>query len=210
MRVVALSDIHSRVPEDVPECDLLLVAGDLTLEHEPRDEVRFVRHEFIPWLHRQKAKDHAVIAGNHDFSAQRGQWGGLDMNYLQDESQAIQGAVVHGCPWSNQFGSWAFMGGEDKLAERIARADPRTEILLTHGPPYGRGDLTYYGGESVGSKAFLLHADTALPGLRLHVYGHIHEARGEHEDAPHVSANVSYVDLQYRPWGLPFHVFDLA
>jgi Icc-related predicted phosphoesterase len=51
-----------------------------------------------------------------------------------------------------------------------------TEILVTHSPPFGTHDQTMEG-VSVGCPELSLRR-WSLPNLRLHVFGHIHEAFG--------------------------------
>jgi hypothetical protein len=54
MRVCCISDLHGHLPDDVPKCDLLLVAGDISaVTHE--DNGRFLRRDFPNWLERQPA-----------------------------------------------------------------------------------------------------------------------------------------------------------
>lgn len=53
-----------------------------------------------------------------------------------------------------------------------------TEILMTHGPPFGMLDKIKHGNRHVGCDKLLARLQTGLPNLRLHVWGHIHEDRG--------------------------------
>jgi Icc-related predicted phosphoesterase len=49
-----------------------------------------------------------------------------------------------------------------------------------------------------------------LDRLCLHVYGHVHEARGQKVHDGCVFANVSLVDAAYRPYTLGVPVFEVA
>ena len=73
MRIAATSDWHGRVPdpEDMPECDLLILAGDYpfpplgTTRYGGMAEDRIAWME--DWLLRVPAELVVAIAGNHDF-----------------------------------------------------------------------------------------------------------------------------------------------
>jgi Icc-related predicted phosphoesterase len=93
---------------------------------------------------------------------------------------------------------WAFMRGDDELAATWATIPDDTDILVTHGPPFGHGDLVINGNR--GGSETLLRRLEELPQLRLHVYGHIHEGGGSRSRVGTAEvANVSYVDFDYRP-----------
>lgn len=210
-RVVAISDIHGMIPPKgfVPECDLLLLGGDLTWHKDEETELKWLLGPFKEWLDDQPAKEIVAIAGNHDFSAVSDEdvWRSLPWHYLKDESIDLFDETIFGTPFSNKFGNWAFMGDEDTLAERVALAPDHTTILITHGPPKGMGDLTAYTGEHVGSAAFL-HRTKQLVNLKLHVWGHIHEATSVWY-TKHIGVNASYVDLKYKPRRAPAFQVEL-
>ncbi|KAJ7794635.1 hypothetical protein B0H14DRAFT_120666 [Mycena olivaceomarginata] len=100
--------------------------------------------------------------------------------YLEDEEYKFKVRdsgkewSVYGSPWSPYYGDWAF-GYEREDGEALISKFPKTDILLTHGPPRNILDLTI-SKDRAGCAALA----AALPTLRpkLHVFGHIHEARG--------------------------------
>jgi hypothetical protein len=90
-----------------------------------------------------------------------------------------------------------------------------TDIILSHGPPFGYGDTTCsrYGGIPAGSIAGLEAIQRIQP--KAFICGHIHEGRGLYR--PHVHNgdgvyqvsqteiyNVSMVDQHYRAHSDPF------
>ena len=78
------------------------------------------------------------------------------------------------------------------MAERWAHIPKETQLLITHGPAQGLGDLTFTG-ESAGCEALAEHLPR-LPDLQLHVFGHIHEGYGYYPPSArrrYASANVS-------------------
>ncbi|KAK7027998.1 hypothetical protein VNI00_015084 [Paramarasmius palmivorus] len=103
--------------------------------------------------------------------------------YLEDEETQFQvkegGRTwsVYGSPWSPWFYDWAFNYNRGKDAENLVSKFPKTDILLTHGPPHRIFDVTT-GGEFVGCEALTARLPSLKP--RIHVFGHIHEAHGAH------------------------------
>ena len=79
-----------------------------------------------------------------------------------------------GSPWQPEFGGWAFnlKRGEECLRKwNLIPED--TDVLITHSPPLGFGDLC-----STGTRAGcvdLLQSVQTRVKPKYHVYGHIHE-----------------------------------
>src|SRR2546423_393204 len=68
LRIVAMSDLHGYLPEAVPECDLLLLAGDVApaTNHGIPFQAGWLDQHFRRWLRRLPARKIVGIAGNHD------------------------------------------------------------------------------------------------------------------------------------------------
>lgn len=176
MRIVCVSDTHSFHHKTVvPDGDVLLYAGDITL----RGELDAVE-SFDRWLGVLPHKHKVVICGNHDFCFQEepAKARRLITNaiYLEDSAVEIAGIKIYGSPWQPYYGGWAFnLQRGPQLAEKWALIPGDTQILITHGPPEGVLDLTHRG-EAVGCADLLKRVREIKP--RLHVFGHIHEAAG--------------------------------
>ncbi len=227
MRVCATSDLHGMLPE-VPPCDLLLLAGDVcpdfirssrsrTLPNGGQaskgecEQADWLRTDFVPWLHSLEVGVVVGIAGNHDFVFEhpflvpRIPW-----VYLKDQCATVWGTTIYGLPWVPNLPFWAFHADEESL--RLAyEAVPPCDILMTHGPPRGSGDLVppKYGsaeGENVGVVAGIFAIQRAKPSLV--VCGHIHEGYGEYEQSGARVLNVSRCDGSYNPVN-PVVEFDL-
>jgi Icc-related predicted phosphoesterase len=210
LRVAAISDLHGFLP-DVPACDVLLVAGDVCpVEDHALDFQRgWLEGPFSEWLAGLPAGAIVGIAGNHDFVAEADPelMQSLPWTYLCEETTDVDGLRIHGAPWTPTFMEWAFMQEESELAGVWAGIPADVDVLLTHGPPLGHGDLAVHG-VHVGSETLAARLP-ALERLQLHAFGHIHEAggsRGKFGDA--TLANVSYVDFDYTPVQ-PAEVFEL-
>lgn len=195
MRIVVTSDFHGSHPDDVPPCDLLIVAGDV-IGRAPALLGR--------WLNRQPAETIVGIAGNHDFIAEENPdaMRELPWIYLQDEGVVVDGVRIWGTPWAVKFGSWAFMLPDDELAEKWARIPDDTEILVSHGPAHNVHDKVFRD-DHVGSKTLRKKIDQ-LDDLQLLVTGHIHEAYGKggfYRSTPSGPVWVSAVNASFVGWG---------
>lgn len=157
---------------------------------------------------RCQAQEVVWIAGNHDTWIWK--WGiGRRLSqlnhvhYLQDSAIEVGGLKVYGTPWTAGAGIthswWAF-----DLLTIPGRVDPfaaipgDADIVLTHSPPYGIGDMVLRG-KQVGSPELLERLLTVEP--RLVVHGHIHEEYGVRRlsstsRAPVV--NAALLDERYR------------
>jgi len=162
------------------------------------------------------------IAGNHDWLFQREpqearrRLGGV--TYLQDSAVIIDGLRFWGSPWQPWFLSWAFNLPRGRaLREKWALFPEGTDVLITHGPPYGLHDrvgktfskmvsAVMGQGEHAGCRD-LLQAVTRLS-PRLHVFGHIHEGYGQTRRGDTLHVNASICDARYRPTNPPV-VVDL-
>jgi len=208
VRIVCISDTHERHEQiTLPDGDLLICAGDVTANGNLVSLERFAR-----WLQRQPHQHKILIAGNHDFcfegNAARGEsvmrTCAPDVHYLQDRGVLIDGVRVWGSPWQPRFFDWAFnLDRGPLLAEKWALIPADTDILVTHGPPFGTLDLTPRG-DRAGCEALAARLND-LP-VRLHVFGHIHHGYGVVERGHRISVNASICDKGYLPANAPIVV----
>jgi len=200
--IVCTADLHEHLV-DIPACDLLLIAGDISFafKGDVRAKHAFLCGPFKDWLERIPAEEVVLVAGNHDQSIEA--WGfpdGLRCHYLQDEGIELFGLKFWGTPWQPWFYDWAFNApqrdGEEFLASRFDAIPADTDIVVAHGPPRGYGDRTR-GHEHVGSTAMAATLERVRPGLV--VCGHIHPAYGQYRLGDTDVINASLVDNEYRP-----------
>lgn len=210
-RIVAISDQHGNVGFDVPECDILIIGGDIcpTYSHDVLFQKSWIETNFCQWAQRQPAKNIVVIAGNHDFVLER--YGKLPMKdiilnnlyYLQDRGVWIENLFIWGTPWSLPFGPWAFMKPDRELEPVYAKIPEGTDIVVSHTPMYEFGDRTA-DGDRPGSKFLRAKMKEIQP--KLFICGHIHEGYGHYKYENTLIKNASLRDEYYNFIGRPIIV----
>lgn len=209
MKITFISDTHNKhngLTSLLPGGDLLIHAGDISsmgYKHEIQ--------QFLKWFNGLDSYKHKIfIAGNHD-------WGFQDnpemckellefydkVTYLQDDLELIgddyETAVkVYGSPWQPEFYNWAFnlprMGWELEVKWNDIPID--TDILITHGPSWGRVDTVKGQGVSLGCELLKERLEVVVP--KIHVCGHIHSGYGYVFDGVTHYFNASVLDEQYN------------
>lgn len=203
MRLALTSDTHSYLPEIPSDVDAVIHAGDIGPD---RDPINWYRDVLYPWAVRVGVPIFATF-GNHCFIGQRHAVpaGRPDnLSFIVDQAHTINGVKFWFSPWSNMFGSWAYMVDEAGLAARYAEIPEDTEVIVSHGPPKHYGDRILWDGviQNVGSVSLAERA-AQLPLLRYIITGHIHEAHGHYLMGAVRVLNVSHVDEMYRPKHAP-------
>lgn len=228
MKVVATSDLHGSLPE-IPECDLLVVAGDVCPDYIKNrktgdmggtrltkgegQQANWLRNWFKPWLEDAPAKAIVGIAGNHDFVFEMGHMVRqieLPWVYLQDSMAEVLGVRVYGLPWVPNLPFWAFYA-DDRRLEMSYKAVQPCDLLVSHGPPLGYGDVapSKYGsseGEHVGAAPAIAAIERAKPSH--YICGHIHEGYGAYVHKGVGILNAAHNTGSYSPINEPL-VFDI-
>jgi hypothetical protein len=196
--------MHGQLPR-IPECDLLLIAGDIcpVMNHDIDYQACWLNGNFRRWLWAQPAKEIVGVAGNHDMIFEKEKVRALLWTYLCDAMTEKFGLRIFGLPWQKRFHDWAFNLDPPDLALKY-EAIPECDIIVSHGPPYGYGDIAY--GEHHGCPEFTRRIDEIQP--KLVVYGHIHCNPGVWTRGKTTLANVSVLDDNYRMVREPM-VFEL-
>lgn len=225
-RFVCISDTHNRTNGlKIPAGDVLLHAGDFSDIGQPKDIEKFgLFLSDLPHQHK------VVIAGNHDLTFDTKNYGILwkrfrhpkqfdsqqlkdsiislpNVIYLEDSGTVINGIKIWGSPWQPEFCDWAFNlpRGEACLAKWDLIPEG-TDILITHGPPVGHGDLLFNGGRA--GCVDLLDTIQKRVKPKYHVFGHIHEGYGTTTDGTTTFINCSVCTYNYKPLNSPI-IFDL-
>lgn len=204
MKICGISDIHGQFI-DIPECDVLCIAGDLINLNDQRN-IDTSRHwwynRFTSWVNQLPCKKVIIIPGNHDMyiedAYKKGYLSQLkqDLNIrtngklviLVNEQYDYEGTKFYGCPYINpipfQQGRWAFENDSitnEETGEVTSKYDDipdNIDILITHDNPFKNALL------SNTPKAKIAH-----------LYGHWHDGR----DLPEVGYyNCSLLDDFYN------------
>lgn len=226
MQIIAVSDLHGHLP-DIPECDLLLVGGDVCPDYDRAQQANWLRTKFSSWLRSAPARVVVGVGGNHDFVLQTAlgtkysighdlPWMYLDNSWIEipglgDLNGFDQDVKIWGSPYSNKYGNWAFMLPEEELADMWRMIPRDINILMVHGPVHGYGDVVTQmmwddekgcwddKGEHVGSTSLYnqLNYDE-WPNLKLIISGHIHESFGHYQFKSYDVYNVSVLNEDYK------------
>lgn len=170
--------------------------------------------DFLDWFSDQEYDHLVMIAGNHDWIFQkkpvemakackdRGIVLLNDSGIILKSMTKSYNIKVWGSPVQPWFHDWAFnrMRGSD-IKKHWDLIPDDTEILITHGPPAGILDVTTYVDgtpkERVGCHDLM--DKLAKTQVKLHVFGHIHEARGVEYKGETTFVNASSLDRMYCP-----------
>lgn len=113
---------------------------------------------------------------------------------------------MHSTPWQPEFCNWAFnLPRGEKLLDKWRRIPADTDVLVSHTPPFGRGDQV--GHMNVGCEDLMREVQGRVKPT-LHVFGHVHEGYGRSSDGVTTFVNASACTHDYSPVNPPF-VFDL-
>lgn len=208
MKICAISDLHGNLPS-VPACDLLIIGGDIcpVYNHKPLFQAHWLRDEFSLWLEDLPVDNVVAIWGNHDYIGESKfahLTPSLDWKLLTDTETTIDTISFWGSPWQLRFFDWAFNLDEDDLSRKYALIPDNINVIISHGPPQGYGDLApphpkiradY---EHVGSPSLTQRILEIKP--LLVITGHIHNAYGVHQmdGCDTLVANASLLDEKYR------------
>lgn len=206
MKIVAFSDIHGQWSGKLTDwfnknpADLLIFGGDLQA-----NQLNDFGTKFLDWLHKLPYQQKVMVFGNHDGHYNVTLQHKLDKGYddiiiLTDTSMIIRTPTcdikIYGSPHSVQYGSWWFMMRDNELGKLWERIPDDTNILITHGPPFGILDHTF-AGDNAGSKS-LLERIKNLNNLKYHIFGHIHEGYGIEIIDETTFLNVSLLNERYK------------
>lgn len=218
MRIVIVSDTHNTLNKmSIPNGDILIHCGDFCRAGTIEEVERF-NDEICKLNHKYKI----VVAGNHDVPFGNDGFLGqsllsLDLIYLEDKAVEIEGIKFYGTPGQfllrrleKRTGPGilkrvaGLLKGSQNPGNDIWNWIPsNTDVLITHGPPYGILDQRAQGGH-LGSEPLKLKLEEIQP--KLHCFGHIHESYGHFQSATTLHVNAAVVDEAYQPVNTPLIV----
>ncbi len=206
-KIVCLSDTHNYNEQiAVPDGDILIHAGDATIQGSVQEIVLFNR-----WFRNLPHAHKIFVAGNHDWLFETNNNLArklLDSSiyYLQDSFVEIENLKIYGSPWQPRFFDWAFnLNRGVEMAEKWQMIPKETDVLITHGPPFGILDETP-NGDLAGCEELRLKIEKLRP--KAHIFGHIHCGYGTIEKSGIKFVNASICDESYLPTNSPI-VIDI-
>jgi Icc-related predicted phosphoesterase len=208
LKFVVIADTHSKHRGvRLPKGDVLIHAGDISYRGE-RMEIK----DFLSWFCKQNFKHKIMIAGNHDFIFEKARPKELEqlippeIIYLNDSGTVINGIHIWGSPITPKFFNWAFNRARGEAIKKHWDMIPfNTDLLITHGPPYGILDQVLNGSHA-GCKDLLNKIKEVKP--KVHVFGHIHESYGTAKNPGITFINASITNELYELTNRPV-LFEL-
>lgn len=218
MKIVAMSDLHGCLIENVEECDVVCICGDivpLNIQRNILASIQWMENQFMQWCVDLPCKKVIFTGGNHDFvldsqcHPSRESWIDFVNHLVMDTNKVVyldggapyyyDGKCFWGAPystgpigWANYIPDWM-----DPFANMPSDAD----VVLTHQPPYGSvgtvlqhdsfNYLRNFGSESL--------TDRLEQGDVSYLFcGHIHSGYHNKETIGHTACyNVSIKDEDY-------------
>lgn len=180
MKICGISDIHGNLLDNVPECDVLCIAGDVITLNAQRNfdaSEHWWKNRFVPWVMKLPCKKVLVVPGNHDMYIEHlyneNKWEAFcdymsintegKLHFLIDQTFEYQGVTFYGTPWINpiefQEDKWAFQVKSYKENNPYSKI-PKCDVLITHDSPFENTQLSI---NSVKTKC------------KYHFFGHWHD-----------------------------------
>lgn len=185
MKLVLLSDLHGNLPE-VPEHDLVIIAGDLCpgpvyIDGKWRpdlsnsNQLDWLYKDFANWA--KKNVQTVCIAGNHDTAIEEYGFNYIPkLVYLKDNWCVFNGIRIWGTPWIRRFDNLAFNADSLQREKAASLIHSDTDILICHSPLEGIRDQIRPDSENLGCRYLNIRVNQIKP--KLVVCGHIHESAG--------------------------------
>ena len=222
LTIFALSDTHAKHRDvnlgSIDLADVVVFAGDLMTGGWKQTEVQ----DFGEWFSQLPVKHKIVVAGNHDRLFETNpKWCmsmfDSDVHYLNDSGVEIEGVKFWGSPVQPWFHAWAFNKPRGAaIREHWDKIPPDTDVLITHGPPFGIRDQIVPGNhkpmvsnivilptEHLGCEELRIAVERIRP--QVNIFGHIHGAYGyDYTSVPGVAFhNVAICDESYKAVNRP-------
>ena len=212
MEITIISDTHGRHHEltgDLIGGDVLIHCGDSMTSGYKEEQLI----SFCEWFDKLDLYVHKIfIAGNHCRLFENNSKRALEIVsnykniiYLQDSGVKIGKTFFYGTPWQPEFYNWAFnlprKGGE--LFEKWQNIPEKTDILITHCPPFGYLD-SVRGRGGLGCELLRDRVDT-FKNL-INCFGHIHDSYGIIKKDSNTFINASSLNEEYTYQNKPINL----
>ncbi|KAK5970281.1 Metallophosphoesterase domain-containing protein 1 [Trichostrongylus colubriformis] len=221
-------------PANLPPGDVLLVAGDFTSCGLPNEVHSFnkklghLKHAYkvvIAGNHECTFDDSFLRASNRELQAKEmalkqalqaslastktANSKNLLTNciYLEDSVIELFGITIYGTPWQPRVDNWAFnLTRGQPLLDKWNNIPAGVDVLLTHTPPLGHGDMMT-DGQRMGCVELLNSVSKRIK-PKYHVFSHIHEGYGCTSDGYTKFINCCICDENLQATNNPI-IFDI-
>ena len=168
---------------EIPECDMICHTGDFSNYRDPNSNF-LETIDFLEWYGSLEIRCKILGCGNHDTysEAESGHFKQLCKDNgvipLIHEGADIEGLKIFATPYTPTYGDWAYMKSRGTELEKAFKQIPDdTAILISHGPPFGIGNLADHIDNrkliaQVGSKTLLNRVNQIKP--KVVAFSHIH------------------------------------
>ena len=186
MKIVAVSDLHGRLPE-IPPCDVLVIAGDLcpdtymdgrlVVGFDPDlsriQQQQWLREVYRPWERQVPANRILMTPGNHDWITRMPE--GFRTEFFVDDGTEAFGMTFWFTPWIPRVtGTWNYEAIPTHRSMSADMIPVGVDVLVSHAPAEGVADVTYTN-ESAGCRFLRIAVQQKQP--KYHFFGHIHEGQ---------------------------------
>lgn len=216
MKIVAISDTHTKWKGlKIPECDILISAGDYSFCGE-----KHIVKNFHEWLNAQDANHIISVQGNHETWVEKNFQEAKEMalkvcpavHFMDEGLVEIEGIKIWCSAVTPWFHDWAWnVHRGAPIKKHWDRIPDGIDVLVTHGPPHGILDEVLYSdgsssGRFVGCEELLEAIKRVKP--QVHIFGHIHCGYGEKHVDGTSFYNAAVCDELYMPSNAP-HIIEL-
>lgn len=214
IKIVCISDTHCQLDAcDIPEGDMIIHSGDALSRGTVLEFSKFI-NTFQSLPHKYKI----YVPGNHDIITEtnetviKEQCKKNNIIYLNDSGIEIENIKLWGSGVTPRFHNWAWNRDSLDSGTSYTDSNPKykpiqphwdlipadTDILITHGPPYGILDISVHNGANCGCKLLKNRILEVKP--KYHLFGHIHHYGGQTQKlGDTICVNAAVCDESYKP-----------
>jgi Icc-related predicted phosphoesterase len=176
--LVILGDTHELHREtNVPHGDILIHVGDFSMFSHSLSAIE----DFNAWLGELPHPFKCCIPGNHEFFLERDPSRRSllsNATVLINEGIEIEGLQIWGSPVTPLANAAFGISSAEDRRRLYTQIPENTDLLITHGPPYGILDSAPDSDSKVHSGCRELFEVVIRVRPKLHVFGHVHGAHG--------------------------------
>jgi predicted phosphohydrolase len=177
---------------EVPRGDILIHAGDFSMFSRSPHAIA----DFNTWLGELPHRHRIIIPGNHEYflEADPSRRSLLrNATVLLNEGTEIDGLRIWGSPVTPLYGGAFGLSSAQDRRRVYARIPEDTDVLITHGPPFGILDS----GPDPGLHSGCCELFDAVMrvGPKLHVFGHVHGGHGIFQTAHTTFVNAALLGI---------------